>query len=184
MTEEILNNGNSDGQEPQQERNEGEQQFSADYVRKLRDEAAKWRTQLREVQAQLKELQPKAVEFEKLQEERKTEAERLAERLAALESDLQQKQQEAEAAQAQARLIRLAAQAGVDVEVASLLDISKLNLEDEEATLAILRKLGRGITAGGMANPGRTGANAQPTEEELRSFYFGGGRNRPTIFGG
>lgn len=147
-----------------------QQQFDAAYVQQLRDEAAKWRTQFREVQTQVKELTGKAGDSEKL-----------GERLKALEAELAQKTAAAETATKQAQLIRLATKAGVDPDVAALLDLSKVNLEDEAKALEVLAKFAKPAT-GQQVKPGAVGATGL-TDAELRQRYFGG-QQKSSIFGG
>lgn len=167
------------GQAPGSEQQAGQAQdagkqpaetFDAAYVQQLRDEAAKWRTQFREVQAQVKELSGKAGDSEKL-----------TERLTALEAELAQKSAAAEAAAKQTQLLRLATKAGVDPDVAALLDLSKVNLDDEKAALDVLSKLAK-PGAGAQVKPGAVGATGM-SEAELRARYFGG-RQSSAIFGG
>lgn len=181
MTDETVQQTQEDiGPAPE---NSEQQKFDADYVRKLRDEAAKYRTQLREAQKELTSLKPAAEKLREIEESQKTEQQKMAERLAALESELQKKAQEAERRAAEAQVIRLAAKAGIDPDVAMLLDISKIDIEDEEKALAILSKLaGPRATGGNAANPGK-GTGSQPSDEELRALYFGQ-RTKTTIFGG
>lgn len=167
------------GQAPGSEQQAGQAQdagqqavetFDAAYVQQLRDEAAKWRTQFREVQAQVKELSGKAGDSEKL-----------SERLAALEAELAQKSAAAESAVKQTQLLRLASKAGVDPDTAALLDLSKLNLDDEKAALEVLAKFAK-PGSGTPVKPGAVGATGM-TEAELRARYFGG-RQSSAIFGG
>jgi hypothetical protein len=167
------------GQAPGSEQQDGQaqdagskqqEQFDAAYVQQLRDEAAKWRTQFREVQTQVKELSGKAGDSEKL-----------SERLKALEAELAQKTAAAEAATKQAQLVRLATKAGVDPDVAALLDLSKVPVEDEKAALEVLSKLAK-PGGGAQVKPGAVGATGM-TDAELRERYFGGKRSS-NIFGG
>jgi hypothetical protein len=68
--------------------------------------------------------------------------------------------------------------------VVQYLDLSKLDLDDEKAALDVLGKLAAARqTANSASNPGRSGAQGE-SADELRQFYFGGGRNKPMIFGG
>jgi hypothetical protein len=75
---------------------------------KLRAEAAKWRTQLRETQDALKAAQAEAGENKKL-----------ADQLASIQAQLAKTQADAEAAQKASQLTRLAVKAGMDPGVAS-----------------------------------------------------------------
>ncbi len=79
---------------------------------RLTAEAAKWRVKARDLEAQLNELKPKAQQYDQLQESQKTEAQKLADRIAALEAELQTKAMAADKATAEAQLIRLATKAG------------------------------------------------------------------------
>ena len=150
---------------------ESSKTFDAEYVAELRDEAAKWRTQLRETQAQVKDLAAKAGSNEEL-----------ATKLAALEADLATKAAAAETAQREAQLYRLASKAGVDPDVAALLDASKLDLSNEAETLEKLGKLAAAQTAQKQVKPNTMGGTGM-TEDELRDRYFGK-RSQTNIFGG
>lgn len=151
----------------------------------LRQENAKWRTQLRDAQGQLKELTPAAQRLAELEEANKTDAQKTAERLARLEAELASSKAAAELAVKQRRLTVLATKAGVPAEVVDYLDASKFNLDDEEATTKALAALAasRPASGGGPSNPARPG-NGQPSDAELRQEYFGGGNKKSLIFGG
>ena len=173
------------GQEPQDAPSQDDgQTFDANYVSKLRDEAASWRTKFRGLESQIEELKPLAEKAKKLEEAQKTEAERLADQLAELKAQQAEAAREADRARAEAKIVRLAAKAGVDPDIAALLDISKLDLDDEAAALETLKKLAAPrTTGGGASNPSGEG-QGKPSDEELRERYFGGGRKRSAIFGG
>jgi hypothetical protein len=138
-------------------------------VADLRDEAAKWRTQLREAQAALKEATAAAGENRTL-----------ADKLAGLEAQVAEKAAAADRATKEAQLVRLAAKAGVDPDVAALLDLSKVDLSDEKKALELLGKLR--TASASQARPGVTGAGSD-SEAELRARYYGGAR-KSSIFGG
>ncbi len=165
------------GTQPQ----DGGDKFDAKYVEELRAENAKWRSQLRDTQSQLKELQPKAAQFDQLQESQKTAEQKLQERLSALEADLASKAAEAERAQKQAQLTRLATKAGVDPDIIDLLDLGKLDLTDEKKALEVLGRFAK-TAAGAQVKPG-AGAATGETADELRKRYFGG-QSKTMIFGG
>jgi hypothetical protein len=141
-------------------------------VTDLRDEAAKWRTQLRETQAALKELQGAAGDNKALNE-----------KLAALEAQVAEKAAAAERASKEAQVMRLAARAGVDPDVAALLDLGKLDLSDEKKALETLGKLKGASVAASQARPGGI-AGGSVTDDELRARFFGTGRQKGSIFGG
>lgn len=152
-------------------------------VTKLRAEAAKWRTQLRDVEKQLRSVLPKAEQLEQLELTKETEGQKLTEKIAELEENLSKSAAMAVRAQQESLVVKLAAKAGVDPEIAALLDLSKLDLEDEEKALETLGKLAVTGTAGGRpTNPGRVEA-VQATDAELRELYFGNTR-KSAIFGG
>jgi predicted nucleic acid-binding Zn-ribbon protein len=148
---------------------------------KLSEEAAKWRVKARELEAQLKQLQPKAEQYDQLQESQKTEAQKLAERIAALEAEVQAKDAAAAKAASEAQLLRLATKAGVDPDVAALLDLSKIDISDEKAALETLSKFARPSANGAQVKPGAVGATGM-TDADLRNRYFGA--SKTTIFGG
>lgn len=152
---------------------------------KLRAEAAKWRTKLRDAEGQLKEVQPLAEKYREAEEAEKSEAEKLRDRLSELEAKTAQAEARAARAQREATAARLAARAGVDPEIVALLDIDKLELDDEAAALAQLKKLAAVKPGGGgPSNPARTQASG-PTEDELHAQYFQpAGSGLKKIFGG
>ena len=153
-----------------QDAGQKQEQFDAAYVKQLRDEAAEWRVKYKEMQAQVKELTGKA-----------GDTAQLSERLKALEAEVAQKAAAAETATRQAQLIRLASKAGVDPDTAALLDLSKLNLEDEKAALEVLARFAK-PASGAQVKPGAVGATGL-TDAELRQRYFGG-QQKSSIFGG
>jgi len=151
-------------------------------LEKARGEAADRRVKLRDVEAQLKELQPLATEYQAQQEAQKTAEQKLRDELEALKVDQQKALAAVELAQNQTKLATLAAKAGVDADLVALLDISKLDLEDEEATLNTLKKLiTTRSTGGGSSNPADT--NRGGVESPADWFKAQTGR-RSTIFGG
>ena len=153
-------------------------------LKRARDDAAKYRTQLRELEVKWKAAEPVLTEFQKLQDSQKSEAQKLAEQLADANKRAAEHESAAQRAQREAKLVRLATKAGVDPDVAALLDLSKLDLDNEKSALEILGKLGTArSTANSASNPERNGGSG-PSDAELRQFYFGGARSKPTIFGG
>lgn len=142
--------------------------FSAEYVQDLREEAKTYRQQLRQAQDAIKELTGKA-----------GESGELAEKLAELQAQLTAQAAAVEAAQKAAQLTRLAAKAGVDPDLAAMLDLSKIDLADEKKALEVLSKIGGG--KGAQARPGIAG-NGTPTDAEMRALVYGG--RKPGIFGG
>lgn len=152
----------------------GAKSFDEKYVSELREEAAGYRKQLRDAQAAIKELQAQA-----------GAGAQLSEKLAGLEAQLAAAAAQAEAAQKQAQLTRLAVKAGVDPDVAALIDLSKVDLADEEGTLKTLGKL-RAAGSGTQARPGTIG-NTGMTDDELRARYGlgqSGARGKSPMFGG
>lgn len=144
--------------------------FSADYVKSLRSEAAEARVQLRDTQKALEAMQKDA-----------TDATDMKDQIAKLQADLEAKTVAADTARKEATLARLAAKAGItDADVLGMLDISKIDLSDEDKALATLGKF---ATPGGVAKakPGAVG-NTGMTADELRDRYWGAG-NKTTIFG-
>ncbi len=160
-------------------------EWAQEELKKARAESAERRVKLRETEARLKELEPLAAKAREAEEAQKTEAEKLREQLEAVRAEQLKAQAEAELKGKQVKLLTLATKAGVSPDVVELLDLSKLDLDNEEATLATLKKLSSiKVTGGGASNPAGT-QNTGPTEQELRFQYFGAGRsNRGLIFGG
>lgn len=154
-------------------------------IEKTRKESADRRAKLRELEAQLKEYAPLAEKAKQEEEARKSEADKLREQVEALKADQLKAQAEADTARKQAKLVTIAAKAGVSPDVIELLDISKLDFENEEATINQLKKLAPArISGGGPSNPAGEQSGAV-TNSDLRNMYFGGGRGpRNLIFGG
>lgn len=154
-------------------------------IAKLRAENAKWRTQLRDTEGKLKEIEPAAQKLAEIEEAAKSEEQKLREQLEALKAEKLKAQAAAELANKQAKLIAVAAKAGVSPDVVELLDITKLDLENEEATINTLKKLAPAkLTGGGASNPPGE-QNGTITDGDLRNLYFGGGRGpKNLIFGG
>lgn len=160
----------------------GGRDFEAE-IKALRDEAAKWRIQAQDTKKKLGELEPLAAKAAELQNAQKSEAEKLAERLAQMESQLAQSKAQAEAADRQRKLIALAAKAGTPVELLDYLDASKFDLDDEKATLEVLGQLARpkAAAAGSASNPAR--GNAAMSDADKKALLYGQD-NRNLIFGG
>lgn len=184
VSDQIATNG---GQEPQAQpapQDGGQRDYEAE-IRKLRDEAAKWRTQYRDAEGQLKELSPLAQRAKEIEEQQKTEAEKLAERLAGLQSELDQQKAAAALAAKTARLTKLAAAAGVPATMLDYLDVTRFSDDDAEALEALKAIIPAPAASNGKTtNAGRTGLDQQgSTEDELRAWYQGKGRKN-YIFGG
>lgn len=153
-------------------------------LERARKDAAKYRTQLRELEGKWKAAEPVLTEYQQQKEAQKSEAQKAAEERDAARNEAAQAKAEALRAQQEAKLTKLATKANVDLDLLDLIDLSKLDLDDETGTLAKLSKLAAArTTANGASNPGRSGAQG-PTDDELRDQYFNGGRNKTTIFGG
>jgi hypothetical protein len=142
--------------------------YSEKDVSDLRNEAAKYRTQLRETQDALKQLKAEAGGNKDL-----------ADKVAALEAQVAEKAAAADKAGKEAQLVRLAAKAGIDPDVAALLDLSKIDLGDEKKALETLAKLAP--AKGGQPRPGGGQGSG---DEDLRTWYKQA-RGRPgSMFGG
>lgn len=151
-------------------------------LRRARDDAAKYRTRLREAEAQLAELQPKAAKFDEFQESQKTEQQKLAEQLEATKAELERARQEQALSVRRANLLKLATRSGVDPDLVDLLDINKIPLDDEAEATKMLQRFAATRPSGGAAsNPGRGSDNGADDEWKTRIF---GQRSSPTIFGG
>lgn len=156
----------------------------ASELERARKEAANYRTKLRDLEGKWKEAEPILTEYQKLTDAQKSEAQKATERAAEAERKAADSQAAAERAQRELAVTRLANKAGVDPDLVPYLDLSKLDLEDEKKAMEVLGKLATARQiANGASNPGRSGAQKE-TDQELREFYFHGGRNKPTIFGG
>lgn len=180
MSDEVIDSGQEPQDAPPQD---GERDYEAE-IAKLRAEAAKYRVERNDYREKVEKLSPQAERLAELEEAQKTEAEKLADKLAAMQAKLDAAAQEAERNAAEAKLVRLAAKAGVDPDLAALLDISRLDLEDEKAVIETLTKFaGPKASGGGPSNPSGEG-QGKPSDEELREMYFGGGGNTVHLFGG
>lgn len=175
-----------EGQEPEQTgpAPDAGQTFDADYVAKLRQEAANYRTQLKDYKTQVAELSPLAQKAKELEEAQKTEAEKLAEKIATMQNELEAQKQAAAVAQKTSALTVLAVQAGVPAEVVPLLDVSKFDLENTEATLEALKALAPAQSArgGNPSNPAR--GNGQTTTLTPAEWYAQRKSGSTSLFGG
>ena len=150
-------------------------------LEKARSEAADRRVKLREAQAQLDELKPLAEQFKQQTEAQKSEEQKLRDQLEAMKAEAQNALAAADLAKKEAKLALMASKAGVDADLVALLDLSKLDLDDEEATLNTLKKLTtRSTTGGGPSNP----ANKTSGVETPAEWYAKQTGKRPSIFGG
>jgi septal ring factor EnvC (AmiA/AmiB activator) len=180
MSDELLPQaGDAQGQEPSAQ--DGK---TASELERARKEAAKYRTERNELKARLDAAEPVLARIQEQENAQKTEAQKLGEQLAALQQQLADQSAAAQRAQRETALTRLAAMANVDLDILPLLDVSKIDLDDEAKALETLGKFAATRKAATAASdPGR-GKPSQPSNDELRHTYFGGGRSRPTIFGG
>lgn len=145
---------------------------------------SKLREEIKGLKAQVKSAEPVLAKYKELEEAQKSEAQKLADQLAAANKLAADSQAAATQAQREAQVTRLATKAGVDLDLIAYLDLSKLDLTDEVAAMAVLGKLATARqTANSASNPARSNGGKE-TDDELRSFYFGGARSKPTIFGG
>ena len=140
-------------------------------VKELREESAKWRTQFREAQAAIRELEARAGDGEKVKES-----------LRGLQAQLESKAVELERALKAASVVRLAAKAGVDPDVAALLDMDKIDITDEAKALDVLKRLAPKMP-GNHAKPGQ-GAVVTDSDEALHQRFFGRSSAGSGIFGG
>jgi hypothetical protein len=146
------------------------QTYSADYVKTLREEAKESRLQNKKLSTELESLKVAVGDNSALKA-----------KIDEMTSNLAKAQAEAESASKRADLVRLAAKAGVPVDVAELIDLSKIDLKDEAKAL---EKLGKLAAPASKANPARPGTfmNTGLTDSELRQEIYGGRAN--SIFGG
>jgi chromosome segregation ATPase len=156
--------------------------FDAEYVSKLRGEAAGYRTKLREMEQQLKQLQPLAQKAKQLEDAQKSESQKLADQLAAITAERDSVKAQAEAAAKQAALIKIAAKAGVAPDVLDLLNVGAFDLSDEQATIDRLKALApkSAVSGGAVSNPARSQGDGQLSPEE----WFKNLNRQNTIFGG
>lgn len=109
-----------------------QQTFDADYVKKLRAESAKYRTEA-------KELASKAKQFDELQESQKSELQKAQERAAKAEQELQ-------AAQTEAMRARIASAKGIPAYIADRLKGSSAEEMEADAD-AMLEELNKQYVA-------------------------------------
>lgn len=134
---------------------EGEPTFDAAYVKKLRDEAAKYRTEAKANADAAKRLA-------EIEEANQTEAERQAKRLAALE-------QEAQSARAEALRFKVAAEFGVTGEDA---DLFLTGTDEETLTRQAKRLTERAEQQRKSGNhvPREGVTPSEPKDDALREF--------------
>lgn len=165
------------GQEPEPitETAGGGRDYEAE-IAKLRQEAAKYRTEKNSLKKQVSELSPAAARLAEIEEAQKSAEQKQAERLATLEAELAQTKAAAARAMNERKLTALAASAGVSPEILNFLDVDKFNLEDEDATLAALSALAAAkpaVNGGNPSNPSKPRQDGKMTDDELRSWLFG-----------
>jgi hypothetical protein len=146
------------------------QTFSADYVKSLREEAKEARLSNKQLAKELDALKAAAGDNSAL-----------TAKIDEMNSTLAKAQAEATAATQRAELVRLAAKANVPIELAEMLDLSKLDLTDEKKALEQLGKLASTKPAPTQAKPG-TWMSTGKTDAELRNELFGA--RKTSIFGG
>ena len=166
--------GQEPGQEPQTPQ-AGGRDYEAE-IADLRKENAKRRTQLRDAQKKVKEYEPIAAKYSELEEANKGEAEKLADKLATLQAQVAAAQATAAHERSERKLTVLATKAGVSADMLQYLDVSKFDLEDEEATITALSALApaKGANSGGSSNPARN--NTGMGDDELKEWYTGRGQ--------
>lgn len=148
-----------------------QQTYSADYVKALREEAKQTRLQLKTVSGELEQLRTVAGDSKALQEQ-----------IGKIGADLAKAQADAVSASQRADLVRLAVKANVPIELAEMLDLSKLDLTDEKKALEQLGKLGVRGTQSPQVKPGATGSNGM-TDADMRAAINGANRSA-SLFGG
>lgn len=152
-------------------------------LERARKEAANYRTKLREMEAKFKEIEPVLQTYQQQQEAQKSDAQKAMERAAELERRLAEKERAEAEAQRLVKLTRLATKAGVDMDLVDYLDTSRLDLDDEKTTLAVLTKLGRTAAAAGAgSNPSRDVPAGESVEARRARLFQRGSRN--TLLGG
>jgi predicted nucleic acid-binding Zn-ribbon protein len=132
--------------------------FDADYVKKLRDENAKWRTKAQEHSEAAKRL-------EEIEESQKTEQQKLQDQLEATQQELDQYK----AQEAHAELVKkVAGASGVDAEL-----VSDLRGDTYEELLSSAEKLKSRMTPSYRPDPGQGNdpgipLNSDKLEDKLR----------------
>ncbi len=159
--------------------------FDAEYVAKLRAEAAKYRTEAKTAKSQLSQLQPLADKAKQLEEANQSEAEKLAQKLAEMQTKLDVAQAAAERATAVQKLTTLAAKAGVSSDILPFLDVSKFDLDNETETLATLAKLKTTAAATNGGSPSNPSRNAESNGQLSPADWYKQTTGRTSsIFGG
>lgn len=151
-----------------------------------RKEAAKYRVERNELRTKVADIEPKAQRLIDLENAQKSEFDKQAERLAAMQTELETARATATRAANESRFYRLAAAAGVDLDHAALLDLSKFNLDDEAETIKRLTSFAKAPPPPSGGKPSVPAANGnEPTEKDLIQQYFRpAGRGVAKIFGG
>lgn len=152
-----------DGKKPDAPAQE-QQTFSADYVKSLREEAKSSRLELKRVSDELDAIKRTAGDNAEL-----------TKRLDQLTGDLTKAQEEAQKATQRADLVRLAAKAGVPVDIVEMLDLSKIDMTDEIKALEQLGKFAVKSMNGSHIKPGSL-QDARLTDAQLRDEIYGGKR--------
>ena len=173
------------GQEPGND-NPPAQDGGKDLEAKLaaaRQEAAARRVELRELKQQWEQAQPLLQEYQEIKDADKSELEKITGQISDMQRQLDAANAQRQQAEKALRLNTLAVKANVPGDLLPYLDVSKFDLDDEDATLKALQALVPAKTAnsGGPTNPARSGTQAaEETPEEWYKNRF----QRPNIFGG
>lgn len=178
---EVEETVDNDGAGSQDELPEWAQQELA----KVRAEAAERRVKLKEREKQIAELKKKAKKLDEIEESEMTEAQRLQKELEQLQAANEARERELETVRMETKLLKIASSLGIDPEVVTLLDVSKLDLDDEKAVAEKLKLLvpAKQNNGGGPSNPSTEG-NSPFSEEALQERFFSGRQGRSPVFGG
>lgn len=156
----------------------------AEELKKVRAEAAKHRTEKQALAAQVADLAPKAQRLQEAEDAQKTEAQRLADSMAKMQAELQAAQQRAALAEKAAAFTRLAAKAGVQAEVADMLDLSKFDLGNEAEVIEKLQKLAPTQPPAPAGKPSAPGGAKADAPAAAASYFRRAGQGVERIFGG
>lgn len=170
----------SGGQEPNDDKT-----FDAEYVRELRQENAKWRTQLRDVQAQLDQfgdyddLKQQAAKWQEFEDKQKSDMEKLQDQLSQLQTERDVAQQRAQDAIIKSAFVSEASKAGFanPEDTYRLADLGKITINEDgivegvaDAVKALDGRLPMAKTKAPNLDGGAGGKGKQTskTEAELR----------------
>lgn len=179
------------GQDPEQGNDKGTfssvddlPEFWKSELENARSEAAERRVKLKNIKQKYDSLEEKVNRLEN--QEELDELERIRQERDDLKTAKEARDAEYERMQKEYQFVSFAAQMGVSPEVAQLIDVSKLDLDDEEALKQRLKPLQqKKMPSGGdPSNPSGGDDDTLTDAEKLSKYFKPGGRGVDKAFGG